>query len=137
MKLAIVILAAVLLLAGCGHAKDPFVGTWQSDTPAARLTIDGTYKTDGSQTNVYIATLLSSRAAADITLVRHGNELRVDSSQLANMARAVIDEAQKHHEWEEFSRMKLMEGAPLQRYYPLHPSANEEYEAWREANRRS
>ena len=91
MKPVLAILAAVLLLAGCGHSKDPFVGTWQSDNPAARLTIDGIHKTNGSQTNVYIATLLSSRAAADITLVRHGNELRVDSSQLANMARAVID----------------------------------------------
>jgi hypothetical protein len=29
MKLGLAILAAVLLLAGCGHAKDPFVGTWQ------------------------------------------------------------------------------------------------------------
>lgn len=94
MKALFAALVAALLLSGCGHAakqQDPFVGTWQSDTPRARLTIDGTYKTNGSQTNVYVATLLSSRAAADITLVRHGNELRVDSSQLANMARAVID----------------------------------------------
>ena len=32
MKLALVILAAVLLVAGCGHiaAKDPFVGTWKT-----------------------------------------------------------------------------------------------------------
>jgi regulator of RNase E activity RraA len=54
-----------------------------------------------------------------------------------SMAKAVIDEAQKHHEWEVFSRMKLMEGAPLQRYYPLHPSATDEYEAWRAANAKS
>ena len=50
------------------------------------------------------------------------------------MAPKVIEEAQKHHEWEVFSRMKLTEGAPLQRYYPLHPSAFEEYEAWRKTN---
>jgi hypothetical protein len=30
-----------------------------------------------------------------------------------------------------------LEGAPLQRYYPLHPSANDEYEAWRAANAKS
>jgi hypothetical protein len=30
--------------------------------------------------------------------------------------------------------MKLMEGAPLQRYYPLHADAREEYEAWRKLN---
>ena len=45
------------------------------------------------------------------------------------MARQVIDEAQKHHDWEEFSREKLMQGAPLQRYYPLHDDARGEYEA--------
>jgi regulator of RNase E activity RraA len=53
------------------------------------------------------------------------------------MALKVIEESQKHHEWEVFSRMKLTEGAPLQRYYPLHPSATEEYEAWRKANPKS
>src|SRR5215217_4252270 len=53
------------------------------------------------------------------------------------MAKAVIEEAQKHHEWEVFSRMKLLEGAPLQRYYPLHPDAEEEYQAWRAANPKS
>lgn len=52
-----------------------------------------------------------------------------------SMAERVIEDGQKHAEWEEFSRIKLMEGAPLQRYYPLHPDANEEYEAWRASNR--
>ena len=50
------------------------------------------------------------------------------------MADKVIEEASHHHEWEEYSRIKLMEGAPLQRYYPLHPDAQEEYETWRKAN---
>jgi regulator of RNase E activity RraA len=49
------------------------------------------------------------------------------------MAQAVIEEAKKHAEWEVFSREKLMQGAPLQRYYPLHPDANDEYEAWKKA----
>jgi regulator of RNase E activity RraA len=53
------------------------------------------------------------------------------------MAPKVIEESQKHHDWEEFSRVKLMEGAPLQRYYPLHPSASDEYEAWRKDNPKS
>jgi Fe-S cluster assembly iron-binding protein IscA len=89
----IVVLALAILLvllAGCGHAakqQDSFVGTWQSDTSGARLTIDAIT----NDPHAYTATLLSSRAAADISLVRHGNELRVDSSQLPNMARAVID----------------------------------------------
>ncbi len=50
------------------------------------------------------------------------------------LAPRVIEESQKHHEWEEFSRMKLMQGAPLQRYYPLHADAQEEYQAWRKDN---
>jgi hypothetical protein len=30
-----------------------------------------------------------------------------------------------------FSREKLMIGADLRRYYPLHPDAEDEYQAWR------
>jgi hypothetical protein len=30
--IALIVFAAVLLLAGCGHAKDPFVGTWRTQT---------------------------------------------------------------------------------------------------------
>jgi regulator of RNase E activity RraA len=51
-----------------------------------------------------------------------------------SMAQRVLEDGQKHAEWEEFSRMKLMAGEPLQRYYPLHPDAEEEYQAWRKLN---
>ena len=51
-----------------------------------------------------------------------------------SMAAAVIEDAHKHAEWEEFSREKLMQGESLQRYYPLHPDAEGEYQAWRKAN---
>mgnify|MGYP001388090697 FL=1 len=51
-----------------------------------------------------------------------------------SMAEQVLADGQKHAEWEEFSRMKLMAGEPLQRYYPLHPDAEEEYQAWRKHN---
>ncbi|KAB0677413.1 ribonuclease activity regulator RraA [Aureimonas leprariae] len=50
------------------------------------------------------------------------------------LADQVIAKASEHHEWEEFSREKLKEGAPLQRYYPLHADAQEEYQAWRRDN---
>jgi regulator of RNase E activity RraA len=52
----------------------------------------------------------------------------------AALAATVIERSSSHHEWEDFSRMKLMQGAPLQRYYPLHPDAREEYEEWRKLN---
>ncbi|MBO9588538.1 ribonuclease activity regulator RraA [Devosia sp.] len=51
-----------------------------------------------------------------------------------SMAEAVMEDGKKHAEWEEFSRMKLMAGEPLQRYYPLHPDAEDEYQAWRKLN---
>lgn len=86
MKPALAILATVLLLAGCGHAsQDPFVGTWHSSAQSARLTIDRVGP------DFYLGTLLSSQAAADVSFARHGNQLRVDSSQTDTMARAVLD----------------------------------------------
>jgi regulator of RNase E activity RraA len=50
------------------------------------------------------------------------------------LAEKMIEQATQHHDWEDFSRMKLMEGAPLQRYYPLHDDARAEYEEWRKSN---
>jgi regulator of RNase E activity RraA len=50
------------------------------------------------------------------------------------MAAKVIAESRSHHDWEEFSRARLMEGGSLQRYYPLHDDARGEYEEWRKAN---
>lgn len=47
-----------------------------------------------------------------------------------NMAEELIREASIHHEWEGFSRQRLLEGGDLRRYYPLHDDARSEYEAW-------
>ena len=52
----------------------------------------------------------------------------------AALAAEVIERSSQHHEWEDFSRMKLKQGAPLQRYYPLHQDARGEYEEWRKTN---
>ena len=52
----------------------------------------------------------------------------------AALAETVIDRSHKSHDWEDFSRMKLMQGAPLQKYYPLHEDARPEYEEWRKLN---
>ena len=46
------------------------------------------------------------------------------------MATAVIAEATKHNDWEEFSRERLFEGKDLRRYYPLHADAEPEYHEW-------
>jgi regulator of RNase E activity RraA len=48
-----------------------------------------------------------------------------------SMAAKIIEDAQKHAEWEVFSREKLMAGESLKRYYPLHPDAEGEYQEWK------
>ena len=51
-----------------------------------------------------------------------------------SMAEKVIEDSRKHAEWEVFSREKLKQGAPLQRYYPLHQDAWPEYEEWQKSH---
>jgi regulator of RNase E activity RraA len=49
----------------------------------------------------------------------------------AALAQTVIERGSTHHEWEEFSRLRLSQGGDLRKYYPLHSSARAEYESWR------
>jgi regulator of RNase E activity RraA len=49
------------------------------------------------------------------------------------MAPALLAKASTHHEWEEFSRIRLSEGGDLRRYYPLSEAAQPEYQAWKAA----
>jgi len=51
----------------------------------------------------------------------------------AQLAEAVIEAAAKHHEWEDFSKERLLAGGELRRYYPLSEEARPEYEAWLQA----
>jgi regulator of RNase E activity RraA len=89
------------------------------------------------QTDIYPYAVNVTIACGGVTVVPGDIIVADDDGAVVvpvSMAEAVIEDGQKHAEWEEFSRIKLMEGAPLQRYYPLHPDANEEYEAWRKLN---
>ena len=52
----------------------------------------------------------------------------------AQLAADVAKKAKTKAEWEVFSRMKLAEGFPLTKYYPLNDEAKLEYEEWRKAN---
>jgi len=49
----------------------------------------------------------------------------------AKLVAAVREKASVHHEWEEFSRLRLREGGDLRRYYPLSDEAYPEYETWK------
>jgi regulator of RNase E activity RraA len=52
------------------------------------------------------------------------------------LAEELIREASIHHEWEGFSRERLLEGGDLRRYYPLSEEARPEYEAWLKAQKK-
>lgn len=54
----------------------------------------------------------------------------------AGKALELVQDAEDHENWEEFSRMRLEQGARLSDYYPLSPDSRAEYEAWRDAGRR-
>jgi len=49
-------------------------------------------------------------------------------------AQAVIEKGSAHHDWEEFSKMRLEQGGDLRRYYPLSEAARPEYEEWKKAH---
>ena len=51
----------------------------------------------------------------------------------AKLASFVAEQTLKHEEWEVFSRIKLLEGGSIMKYYPLNDEGWEEYEAWKAA----
>ncbi|MAS38254.1 MAG: ribonuclease activity regulator RraA [Anaerolineaceae bacterium] len=50
------------------------------------------------------------------------------------LAPELLAKASEHHDWEEFSKIKLSEGGDLRKYYPLRDDARAEYEEWRKTN---
>ena len=92
------------------------------------------------QTAIYPNAVNVTIACGGVTVVP-GDIIMADDDGVIvlppSMAAQVIEESQKHAEWEVFSRERLMEGASLQRYYPLHPDAEDEYQEWRKRNPKS
>jgi regulator of RNase E activity RraA len=52
----------------------------------------------------------------------------------ATRAESVVAAARDHEEWEEFSRLRIDEGARLGDYYPLTRDSRAEYDQWRALN---
>ena len=50
------------------------------------------------------------------------------------LAEQVLTEGNVHADWEDFSRLRLSEGADLRKYYPLAPEVEAEFAAWRKKN---
>jgi len=47
------------------------------------------------------------------------------------LAQQLLENASTHVEWEEFTRLRLLEGGDLRKYYPLRDDARAEYEEWK------
>ena len=62
----------------------------------------------------------------DVIVADDDGAVLVPIALAAEIARLATEKAA----WEVFSRMKLEEGEPLEKYYPLNAEAQEEYEAW-------
>ena len=87
-----------------------------------------------TQTNLMPFAVNVPIACGDVTVIPGDIIIADDDGAVVlppALAPEVIAKASEHHDWEEYSRMKLMQGAPLQRYYPLHDDARPEYEAWK------
>jgi hypothetical protein len=77
MKPALAILAAALLLAGCGSAKDPFVGTWQAIGSAS-----GDGLVISKVPNRYVVLMTDDhRGVVRYRCLRYGNELKATTTE--------------------------------------------------------
>ena len=98
------------------------------------LWLKGTTPNFHTQTDLFPYAVNVPIACAD-TLVLPGDLIVADDDGAVvvpvSMVPALLERANEHHEWEEFSRQRLSEGGDLRRYYPLHNDARPEYEEWK------
>lgn len=90
-----------------------------------------------AQTNVFPFAVNVTIACGGVTVVPGDIIVADDDGAVCvpvALAEEMVDKAHKDHGWEPFSRMKLMQGESLQRYYPLSDEARPEYEAWLKDN---
>ena len=103
------------------------------------LWVRGTTPNFHTQTNI-VPFAVNVPIACNNVLVMPGDIIVADDDGVVvvpvAMAPALLEKASTHHEWEEFSRLRLSEGGDLRRYYPLSDAARPEYEAWVKAQKR-
>lgn len=99
------------------------------------LWLRGTTPNFHTQTNIVPFAVNIPIACGD-TLVMPGDIIVADDDGATvvpvSLAPELVEKAQTHAEWEEFSRMKLSQGGHLRKYYPLSEEGRAEYEAWKE-----
>ncbi len=76
--------------------------------------------------NVPIACVGVFVVPGDVIVADDDGAVVVPVSMASDIAQLATEKAA----WEVFSRMKLEEGEPLEKYYPLNDEAQQEYEAW-------
>jgi regulator of RNase E activity RraA len=122
---------AGLVIDGCIRdypaAKDLGIGLWMR----------GVTPNFHTQTNIFPFAVNVPIACGNV-LVMPGDIIVADDDGCVvvpvAMAPALLEKASAHHEWEEFSRIRLSQGGDLKRYYPLSEEAWPEYEEWKKAN---
>jgi regulator of RNase E activity RraA len=106
------------------HAKDLGIGLW----------LRGTTPNFHTQTNIFPFAVNVPIACAN-ALVMPGDIIVADDDGVVvvpiSLAPELLKKASEHHEWEEFSRMRLAQGGDLRKYYPLREDARAEYEEWK------
>lgn len=105
-------------------AKELDIGIW----------VNGVTPNHPSQTNL-MPFAVNVPVACGNSLVMPGDIIVADDDGVvvvpAALADKIIEVAGAHAEWEEFSMFRLLQGADLNKYYPLNPGIEEEYRAWR------
>ncbi len=108
-------------------AKDLGIGLW----------LRGTTPNFHTQTNIYPFAVNVPVACGNV-LVMPGDIIVADDDGCVvvpiKLAPALAAKAGEHHEWEDFSRLRLSQGGDLRKYYPLSPEAEAEYREWRKKN---
>ena len=109
-----------------GHARKLDLGIWaRGATPNYH-----------AQTNI-IPYAVNVPIACGGTFVMPGDIIVADDDGAVvvpiRLAEKLAEVGGEHAEWEEFSRLRLSQGADLQKYYPLTEEVEPEYQAWKKA----
>src|SRR5258708_9237815 len=111
-------------------AKDLGIGLW----------LRGTTPNFHTQTNIYPFAVNVPVACGNV-LVMPGDIIVADDDGCVvvpiKLAPALAAKAGEHHEWEDFSRLRLSQGGDLRKYYPLSPEAEAQYRESRTKNPKS